>query len=149
MSTLYSNLYMTGPIPKCNFEGYSDPTAEAALTNIMREEKAKRYRPLVYICSPYAGDIERNTNRARNYCRFAVSEGVIPIAPHLHYPQFLDESDQEQRNLGIFFALVLLGKCDALWVFGDQVSKGMSAEISKAKRRGLPIRYLDDISSRR
>jgi hypothetical protein len=40
----------------------------------------------------------------------------------------------------MFFALVLLGKCDELWVFGKP-SEGMSREIAKAKKRGIPIKY--------
>ena len=122
-----------------NCEHYPDPTAAVALSNVAKAEKA--YRPLVYIASPFAGDMEYNLSRARGYCRFAVSKGCIPIAPHLLYPQFMDDDDRETRELGLFFALVLLGKCDQLWVFGDRISEGMSREIAKAKKRGLPIRY--------
>ena len=127
-----------------NGEGYYDPTATEALTNVMNETKAaKPYRPLVYIASPFAGDIQRNTEQARIYCKFAVGKGCIPLAPHLHYPQFMDEHEEKQRELGLFFALVLLGKCDELWVFGDRVSTGMSREIAKAKKRGMPIHYFN------
>jgi len=122
-----------------NSEGYPDPTAYEALTAVAKSEKP--YLPLVYIASPFAGDTDTNTGRARGYCRFAVSKGCIPIAPHLHYPQFMDDGDREQRELGLFFALVLLGKCDELWVFGEKISKGMAAEITKAKKRGMPIKY--------
>jgi hypothetical protein len=122
-----------------NSEGYPDPTAAEALSNVARSEKA--YLPLVYIASPFAGFTEQNIKRARGYCGFAVGRGCIPFAPHLHYPQILDDSDKAQRELGIRFALILLGKCDELWVFGDKVSEGMSREIAKAKRRGMPIRY--------
>lgn len=48
-------------IDKFNHEGYYDPTAYEALTNIQREEKAAKkaaYLPLVYVCSPYSGDIK-------------------------------------------------------------------------------------------
>ena len=121
-----------------NSEGYADPTAYEALTAVAKSEKP--YKPLVYIASPYAGDIESNTLRTQGYCRFAVTKNCIPIAPHLHYPQFMDDSDKEQRELGLFFALVLLGKCDELWIFGDRVSNGMSQEIRKAEKRGIPIR---------
>lgn len=56
-----------------NAEGYPDPTAFGAFCAIEKEEKALRaFRPIVYICSPYAGDIESNTAAARRYCRFAV-----------------------------------------------------------------------------
>ena len=61
-------------INKYNSEGYYDPTVYEALSNIEKEEKAARriYRPLVYICSPYAGNVEQNVNMARVYSRFAV-----------------------------------------------------------------------------
>lgn len=122
-----------------NSEHYPDPTAAEALSNVAKLERA--YRPLVYIASPFAGDTEYNLSRARGYCRFAVSKGCIPIAPHLHFPQFLDDGDSEQRELGLFFALILLAKCEELWAFGDRISEGMSREIAKAQKRGLPIRY--------
>lgn len=127
-----------------NHERYPDPTAYEALSNVEQNEKeGKVYLPLVYIASPFAGDTERNTEKARGYCRFAVSKGCIPFAPHLHYPQFMDDDYQTQRALGLRFALILLGKCDEVWAFGDSVSEGMRREISKAKKRGMPIRYFN------
>ena len=49
-----------------NAERYLDPTAYEALMNIEREAKRTAYKPLVFICSPFAGNIERNTRRARD-----------------------------------------------------------------------------------
>ena len=131
---------------KRNSEGYADPTAAEALANVAREErvKANKYRPLVYICSPYSGEIEYNLSRARGYCRLAVSKGYIPLAPHLHYPQFMDDGDSEQRKLGLLFALVLLGKCDEIWVFGSRISEGMARELEAAERRSILIRRFTD-----
>ena len=134
-------------INKFNAERYPDPTAYEALTNIAREEKA--YKPLVYICSPYSGDIETNILRTQRYCRFAVGKGYIPLAPHLHFPQFMDDGDKEERELALRFALILLCKCEELWVFSDStraglaVSEGMEREIAKAKRRSMLIRYFN------
>ena len=48
-----------------NSEMYPDPTAYHALTKIQKEEKAARYRPLVYICSPYSGDIADNARNTK------------------------------------------------------------------------------------
>ena len=106
----------------------------------MRELDEIANRPLVYIASPFAGDTESNISKAKDYCRFAISNGCIPIAPHLHYPQFLNDSDNEQRELGQSFALVLLGKCDELWAFGGRVSEGMAREMDRAGKLGMPIR---------
>lgn len=126
---------------KCNSEGYFDPTAYEALTKIEREAKAHAFRPMVYICSPLSGNVPANQRNARRYCRFAVDCGYIPLAPHLYFPQFMDDGDGAERNLALFMDIVLLSKCDQMWVFGEHISKGMSIEIEKAKRKGQPIRW--------
>lgn len=129
-----------------NSEGYKDPVVYEALARVEAEERAARaaaaYRPLVYICSPYAGDIERNTCRARAFSRFAVEKKYIPIAPHLLCPQYLNE--ETERWLGLKMGIVFLGKCEEVWVFGDVISEGMAAEINKAKRMRKKIRYFTD-----
>lgn len=138
-------------INKCNAEGYPDPTAHAALTSVMKEQRAKRiapspppafigYRPLVYICSPLAGDVQANMERARAYCRFALTKNTIPIAPHLLFPQFMGEETEETRALALHMGLVLVCKCKELWFFGSRISPGMKGEIRKAKERGIIVR---------
>ena len=129
-----------------NSEGYKDPVVYEALTRVEAEERAARaaaaYRPLVYICSPYAGDIEKNTYRARAFSRFAVEKKYIPNAPHLLCPQYLNE--ETERWLGLKMGIVFMGKCEEIWVFGDLISEGMAAEIDKAKRMRKKIRYFTD-----
>ena len=99
-------------ISKYNSEGYHDPTAYSALSSIESETRALRaFRPIVYICSPFSGDIEKNVAAARAYSRFAVEQGYIPIAPHLLFPQFLNDSDQKERELGLFFGNAIMSKC--------------------------------------
>ena len=126
-------------VNRYNSERYYDPTAHEALTNIEKEQKPKK--KIVFICSPYAGDVEGNVMRAKRYGRFAVTEQVIPIVPHLMYPQFLFDDDPAERKLGLQMGLVLLTKCQELWVFGPKISTGMAIEIDKAKRYNKPIRY--------
>lgn len=137
---------------KRNTEGYYDPTAYEALAKIEREAKAHAFRPMVYICSPLSGNITANQRNARHYCRFAVDSGCIPLAPHLYFPQFMDDGNGAERNLALFMDIVLLSKCDQMWVFGGRISKGMSIEIEKAKRKGQPIRWFTsdckEVSSR-
>ncbi len=127
-----------------NSEGYPDPTAYEALSHIRREEKQRTFRPLVFICSPYAGDVEANVRNARAYSRFAVERGYIPIAPHLLFPQYMDDNDPEERDLALFMGIALMTKCAELWAFGARVSPGMAAEIAKASTRNMPIRYFDE-----
>lgn len=128
-------------VSKKNAEGYQDPTPYEALTRIQKEERIKTFRPLVFICSPYSGDIEANVIAARKYCKFAVDTGYIPIAPHLLYTQFMDDQDDYERKLGLRFGEILMDRCAEVWVFGSQVSSGMKNEISRAQCKGYPLRF--------
>ena len=131
-----------------NSEGYPDPTSYEAIRSldwqIRASGRSPNYRPLVYICSPYAGQIEKNIENARKYSRIAADRGFLPVAPHLLFPQFLDDSLEEDRQLGIFMGLVMLTKCTELWVFGSTISEGMAVEIDKAIQRGMPVRYFTE-----
>ena len=129
-----------------NSEGYKDPTAYEALSSLEREEQSalRAFRPIVYIYSPYAGDTSRNVAAARRYSRFAVESGYIPIAPHLLFPQFLNDGDPKERELGLFFGNALMSKCSEVWVFGDTISNGMEAEVKRARWKNYRLRYFTE-----
>ena len=97
---------------------------------------------LVYICSPYAGDVENNVRFAKTVCRYAMKQGCAPVAVHLLYPQILNDAVPSERKAGIRMGLRVLVSCEELWVCGGTVSHGMSCEIAKAARLGIPVRYL-------
>lgn len=124
-------------ISKYNSEGYADPTAHEAVRNVEKEQK--KWRPLVYICSPYSGDVVGNTEKARRYSRFAVDMGAIPLTAHLLLPQFM--SEKNERDLALFMDMVLMSKCEEVWVFGKDITSGMAAEIAKAKKKNMTIRF--------
>lgn len=98
---------------------------------------------IVYICSPYSGDIEVNIEKTKTYCRHAVREGHVPVAPHLMFPQFLNED--KDRELALQMDLVLLERCDELWVFGETVTSGMKAEIAYANNKDIKIRFFKQV----
>lgn len=127
-------------IDKKNAEGYEDLTAYAAIK--AADVQKLHFRPIIYVCSPYSGDITGNTKRARQYSRFVVDEGGIPLTPHLYLPQFMQE--ETERDLAIFMDLALLSKCAELWVFGDVISAGMQIEIDRAQHKGKPVRYVSE-----
>jgi hypothetical protein len=70
--------------------------------------------------------------------------GVKPIAPHLYFPQFLDDERESERDLGIQMGLSLLKGCSQLWYFGDTVTMGMKHEIDEANRLGIPVRHIPE-----
>jgi len=98
---------------------------------------------MVYIASPYSGDIEHNTEMAQKYCRFAAGQGVIPMAPHLLFTRFLDDRKPEERELGCRMGLELLSSCNELWICGPRISSGMAAEIAEAERLGIKTVHMD------
>lgn len=93
----------------------------------------------VFICSPYRGDTEGNVEKAGEYCRQAIGEGYLPIAPHLYFTQFLNDDDKKERNQGIMAGLEMLEMCDEVWVYGTAISEGMAREIAYSKLIGKPI----------
>ena len=105
-------------------------------------DKADKYYPLVYVCSPYRGNVNENVINARKYSRFTFDEKNIPITPHLLYPQFINDNDLFERNIAIHkINYVLIGLCKEMWVFGDVITEGMEREILIAKKRKMRIRY--------
>ena len=97
---------------------------------------------IVYIASPYAGDVEGNVEFAKAACRLAMEHGDTPVAAHLLYPQMLDDSVPEQRELGIRMGLKLLGACSELWLCGGRISNGMQEELKEAWRHRIPVRRI-------
>ena len=98
-----------------NHEGYADPTATSAIKNTEGDRPMFPFMPIVFICSPFAGDVDGNTAKARNYSRFAADNGYIPFT-----------------------------KGAEVWGFGDRITSGMNAEIRQAKRKGKRIRYFTE-----
>lgn len=124
-----------------NAEGYMDMTAFEGLKRAQRTRFGRR--PLVYICSPYSGDVEANVDLARRFCRVALQRRTIPIAPHLLFPQFMDDTVPDERELAMFMNRILLSRMDAIWVYADRISTGMRQEIEWAYVQGTPIKYFN------
>lgn len=100
---------------------------------------------IVYICSPYRGDVVNNITKAKKYCRFASKLGFIPFAPHLFYTQFLSDDDPIERFTGSCCGLEMLKRaCDQIWIFADSeedISEGMKEEIKIAKKNKIECKY--------
>jgi len=97
--------------------------------------KSKR----VFICSPLRGNFKNNINKAKKYSRFAALNGCLPIAPHVYFTNFLDDSHNEERNRGLSLGKELLKDCEELWIFDTWISEGMKSEIELAQSLNIPI----------
>ena len=87
---------------------------------------------------------EQNISRAHEYCAYAAGCGVIPLAPHTIFTNYLDDTNPEQRQKGLDMGLELLKRCDEMWIMGGAVSEGMKGEIALAEKEHIPRLYVSD-----
>ena len=62
----------------------------------------------VYICSPLGGNVSANIENAKRYARYALECGMAPFIPHF-YALILDDSNKEERNLGMLADFLCFG----------------------------------------
>lgn len=83
----------------------------------------------VMIESPFAGDVEGNTDYARRAMRDSLARGEAPFAPHLTYTQVLDDTIEHERRLGIEAGYAWAKTCDLVAFYID---RGFSAGVLEA-----------------
>lgn len=98
-------------------------------------------RRKVYICAPLGGNIKDNLKKAKQYARYALLCGTAPVVPHF-YAECLDDRIPKEREIGMAAGLSLLWFCDEMWIFGDEVTEGMTAEIQFCKNLNVKTRII-------
>jgi hypothetical protein len=97
---------------------------------------------LVILESPYAGDVEANTEYARACMLDCLKRGDAPFASHLLYTQVLDDDIAEERRLGIEAGLDWGRVAEATVVYMDRgVSSGMILGVHCAEVQNRPVEY--------
>lgn len=114
------------------------------------QQRDKTMNNRVYICGPYSGDVEANVKLAREFSAYALGFDVMPIAPHLLFPQFMDDKVPSEREKAMNFNRQIFDGCSELWVLlGESgISRGMEVEIGWAEREGKAIRYFSVIDGK-
>lgn len=101
------------------------------------------FRRKIYICSPFSAETDERKDFhiwiARNIAKCVMRRGDIPVAPHLYYPQLLDDGKLEDRELALELGKLLLEECDIMMIckLNGRTSSGMVQEIVYASN------YLD------
>ncbi len=109
-------------------------------------------KPIIFVASPFAGlgvtveairaDQDRNVEFARRVCReIAERTCALPIAPHLLFPQFLNDQKPEERALGIAYGKTIMhsARYAAFFVpsWRNEMSFGMKYEKQTAIDLGV------------
>lgn len=97
---------------------------------------------LTIVESPYAGDVEANTEYARRALADTLARGEAPFASHLLYtqPGVLDDLVPAERTLGIEAGLAWGDRADLTALYVDRgISTGMLYGVHRAILAGRPI----------
>lgn len=97
----------------------------------------------VYICAPLAGDVQGNLEKAKRYSEYALRCGAAPVTPHF-YALCLHDNIPEEREMGMAAGLSLLWFCDEIWVFSNQTTDGMRAEIRLAHNLNIKVKVIKE-----
>lgn len=108
----------------------------------------------IFVCSPYRpqskepavakDQLASNIERAKAACQLLIKLGFLPLAPHLYFTSFLDDTVARDRRKGLELGRRWLAQADEVWVFGEEITEGMSQEITYAKELGKPVRMMPE-----
>lgn len=99
---------------------------------------------LLVVESPYAGDVERNVEFCENVCRYFAMNGHAPLASHLLYTRFLDDTIPHERVTGIDAGLAWARHAtEAAFCLrpGDVMSGGMKYALERHQREGRTYNF--------
>ena len=111
---------------------------------MFEKEERNNEKPLVFIESPFAGDVDTNIRYARACMRDSLNRGESPFAMHLLYTQdgILDDDIPEERNLGIEAGFAWGKHASKTVVYTDLgITPGMELGIQRAKEEGREVEY--------
>ena len=95
----------------------------------------------VIIESPYAGNIERNTEYAKRCLQDSINRREAPLASHLLYPAVLDEHNPAERALGIELGYAWMHVATLVVFYIDY---GMSPGMHKAESKADSLSILTE-----
>lgn len=95
----------------------------------------------VYICAPLGGNVSENLELVKTYTEYALKCGTAPVVPHF-YALCLNDNIEKEREIGMAAGLSLLWFCDEMWIFGDEVTEGMQAEIRFCQNLNIKMKKI-------
>lgn len=124
-------------------DGINSDFYDYLLDNTNKKDENKKDIEKIYICSPLRGNMDKNIEKAKEYCRLvSLNFDAIPICPHVYFTMFLNDNDEIEREVGKSFGLRLMHDCDRMYVFDkDGISEGMKEEIEVASTLNIPVLY--------
>lgn len=92
-----------------------------------------RYPRLVCVESAYAGDVVANRAFLREALQDSLSRGEAPVASHAYLPDVLDDSDPEQRSIGLQAGHAWAKQAALIAIYlreGERISRGVVERLA-------------------
>jgi len=106
------------------------------------QKQMKKGRMLVYVESPYAGDIETNRAYLKACMLDSLGREEAPFASHEMYTRVLDDLLPNERRAGMEAGFAWAAEADLTAVYYDLgISGGMREGISRAAEAGRRIEW--------
>lgn len=102
-----------------------------------------KYEKVVYISHKFGGDKSNIKEIESTVKRFIKVYPTYLFVSPVHTFGYL--YDDVNYQTGLDYTLWLLGKCDEVWVTGNEwsSSKGVLAEIDYCKKNGVPYKIIE------
>ena len=99
---------------------------------------------LVFVAHPVSDDPTHNAILGLMMLRKLMDAhpDVSFVAPWIEYVLTLNELNPEHRKRGCRDDMVVIERCDELWLLGSHVSRGMRAEADFARSKSIPVKDL-------
>ncbi len=99
-------------------------------------------RPRIYIVSPFAGDEKANLSYLALCMQDSLARGEAPFASHGFYPQYLDDTDEVERAVGMACGMTWMEVAFKCAVYEDRgLSSGMVKDIKRAASMDVFVEY--------
>ena len=92
----------------------------------------------VYIAHALSGAWDEGVKAAKEYAFRAATIGCMPIVPYALMDGLLDDTIEDERNLGMQLDIRQLINCDEIWLCGERISEGMEKEREIAALLHIP-----------
>jgi len=96
---------------------------------------------VIYMAHPVSGDVEANLARARRWLLWIYREhpDTAVVCNWILDCEILDDSNPDDRSMGLRHDLAIIERVDAVWLVGGRVSEGMQAEADHAATVGVDV----------
>lgn len=96
----------------------------------------------VIIESPFKGNVEENKQYLKDCVKDCIARGEIPFASHGFYTQYLDDTNPQERKLGMQLGFEVAKLFEKTVIYIDKgISDGMCTGIEEARKEGREREY--------